>query len=102
MTPRQGSVSQHVYVPLLICLRCPYSFTGEKFVFKDTGKIKAQMLPERYKKLFLNKQIVCYVLEIIWGPLLRFVMFRSAWSTRTLQVPMKGKSSRLVYAALSA
>ncbi|KAI0808272.1 hypothetical protein C8Q74DRAFT_1189283 [Fomes fomentarius] len=34
-------------------------FTGEKFVFKDTGKIKAQLLPERYRKLFLNKQIVC-------------------------------------------
>ncbi|KAI0740090.1 hypothetical protein C8Q76DRAFT_706718 [Earliella scabrosa] len=44
-----------------ICGEIPYKdpFTGEKFVFKDTGKIKAQMLPERYKKLFLNKQIVC-------------------------------------------
>ncbi|RDX50683.1 hypothetical protein OH76DRAFT_1482098 [Lentinus brumalis] len=39
----------------------PYKdpFTGEKFVFKDTGKIKAKLLPERYKKLFMNKQIVC-------------------------------------------
>ncbi|KAM5541556.1 hypothetical protein V8D89_004746, partial [Ganoderma adspersum] len=36
-----------------------HSFTGEKFVFKDTGKIKAQILPDRYRKLFLNKQIVC-------------------------------------------
>ena len=35
-----------------------YRFTGEKFVFTDTGKIKAQVLPERYRKLFLNKQIV--------------------------------------------
>ena len=33
-------------------------FTGEKFVFKDTGKIKAKLLPERYRKLFMNKQIV--------------------------------------------
>ncbi|RPD52550.1 hypothetical protein L226DRAFT_541090 [Lentinus tigrinus ALCF2SS1-7] len=39
----------------------PYKdpFTGEKFVFKDTGKIKAKLLPERYRKLFMNKQIVC-------------------------------------------
>ncbi|PIL32495.1 hypothetical protein GSI_05198 [Ganoderma sinense ZZ0214-1] len=35
------------------------AFTGERFVFKDTGKIKAQILPDRYRKLFLNKQIVC-------------------------------------------
>ncbi|KAI1786093.1 hypothetical protein LXA43DRAFT_1035051 [Ganoderma leucocontextum] len=35
------------------------AFTGEKFVFKDTGKIKAQLLPDRYRKVFLNKQIVC-------------------------------------------
>ena len=35
------------------------STTGQKFVFVDTGKIKAPVLPERYKKLFLNKQIVC-------------------------------------------
>ncbi|EJF60922.1 hypothetical protein DICSQDRAFT_170779 [Dichomitus squalens LYAD-421 SS1] len=35
------------------------AFSGEKFVFKDTGKIKAQVLPDHYKKIFLNKQIVC-------------------------------------------
>ncbi|KAI0739855.1 hypothetical protein C8Q80DRAFT_1274887 [Daedaleopsis nitida] len=39
----------------------PYkdAFTGEKFVFKDTGKLKAQILPEKYQKLFRTKQIVC-------------------------------------------
>ncbi|KAI0776998.1 hypothetical protein BD413DRAFT_524648 [Trametes elegans] len=36
------------------------AFTGEKFVFRnDMGNSKAQILPERYRKLFLNKQIVC-------------------------------------------
>ncbi|KAI8976347.1 hypothetical protein BD414DRAFT_539340 [Trametes punicea] len=35
-------------------------FSGERFYFKDDPKgVKRQILPERYKKLFLNKQIVC-------------------------------------------
>lgn len=34
-------------------------FTNERFVYKDTGKFKAKLLPERYKKIFRAKQIVC-------------------------------------------
>ncbi|KAI0667549.1 hypothetical protein C8Q78DRAFT_982039, partial [Trametes maxima] len=35
-------------------------FTGEKYVFtREMGNSKAQLLPERYRKIFLNKQIVC-------------------------------------------
>ncbi|KAI0357177.1 hypothetical protein OH77DRAFT_1422717 [Trametes cingulata] len=40
----------------------PYkdAFTGEKFVFRnDIGGAKGQLLPERYRKLFMMKQIVC-------------------------------------------
>ncbi|OJT05809.1 hypothetical protein TRAPUB_3342 [Trametes pubescens] len=39
----------------------PYkdAFTGEKFVFRDDTAVKGQLLPEKYKKLFTNKQIVC-------------------------------------------
>ncbi|KAI9065685.1 hypothetical protein FKP32DRAFT_459384 [Trametes sanguinea] len=36
------------------------AFTGEKFYFKiDSKSVKGQVLPERYRKMFLNKQIVC-------------------------------------------
>ncbi|CDO77833.1 hypothetical protein BN946_scf184714.g8 [Trametes cinnabarina] len=34
-------------------------FTGERFWFKINSNIKGQILPERYRKMFLNKQIVC-------------------------------------------
>ncbi|OSD02329.1 hypothetical protein PYCCODRAFT_1467972 [Trametes coccinea BRFM310] len=40
----------------------PYkdAFTGERFYFKvDSKSAKGQILPERYRKMFLNKQIVC-------------------------------------------
>lgn len=39
----------------------PIREKGKKLVFVDTGKIKgASILPDRYKKLFLNKQIVSF------------------------------------------
>ncbi|KAI0641695.1 hypothetical protein C8Q79DRAFT_286841 [Trametes meyenii] len=35
-------------------------FTGEKYVFtREMGNSKAQLLPERYRKIFMHKQIVC-------------------------------------------
>ncbi|KAI0324182.1 hypothetical protein GY45DRAFT_1263338, partial [Cubamyces sp. BRFM 1775] len=35
-------------------------FTGQRYYFKsDIAGSKAQLLPERYKKMFMNKQIVC-------------------------------------------
>ena len=34
-------------------------FTNEKFVYKDLGNLKARMLPDKYRKIFANKQIVC-------------------------------------------
>ncbi|OBZ72931.1 hypothetical protein A0H81_07184 [Grifola frondosa] len=39
----------------------PYkdAFSNEKFVFKETGKIKAKILSDKYRKIFCNKQIVC-------------------------------------------
>ncbi|KZS99585.1 uncharacterized protein LAESUDRAFT_816905 [Laetiporus sulphureus 93-53] len=36
------------------------SFTGERLVYKDIGKFKSiRLLPERYQKIFRNKQTVC-------------------------------------------
>ncbi|KAL6301935.1 hypothetical protein BKA93DRAFT_443788 [Sparassis latifolia] len=35
------------------------AFTNERFMFKETGKMKGKLLPERYRKIFCNKQIVC-------------------------------------------
>ncbi|KAI0631744.1 hypothetical protein C8Q77DRAFT_1159490 [Trametes polyzona] len=39
----------------------PYrdTFTGEKFVFKAGAQAKGEILPEKYRKMFLNKSIVC-------------------------------------------
>ncbi|KAJ3488586.1 hypothetical protein NLI96_g2734 [Meripilus lineatus] len=41
----------------------PYKdpFTGEKFTYKSSGKSKSntRLLPERYRKIFRNKQIAC-------------------------------------------
>ncbi|KZT00089.1 uncharacterized protein LAESUDRAFT_666852 [Laetiporus sulphureus 93-53] len=35
-------------------------FTGERLVYKDIGKFKSiRVLPERYQKIFRNKQMVC-------------------------------------------
>ncbi|KAI0822087.1 hypothetical protein BC628DRAFT_1459616 [Trametes gibbosa] len=36
-----------------------YLFTGEKFVYQDNGIAKGRLLPKKYQKLFMNKQIVC-------------------------------------------
>ncbi|EIW52994.1 uncharacterized protein TRAVEDRAFT_134468 [Trametes versicolor FP-101664 SS1] len=36
-----------------------HRFTGDKFVFRDDTAVKGQLLPEKYRKLFVNKQIVC-------------------------------------------
>ncbi|KAI0942233.1 hypothetical protein AcW1_002916 [Taiwanofungus camphoratus] len=47
----------------------PYkdAFTNERFVYKDTGKFKAKLLPERYKKIFRAKQIVCVEYQDLTG-----------------------------------
>ncbi|KAH9850438.1 hypothetical protein C2E23DRAFT_887336 [Lenzites betulinus] len=34
-------------------------FTNEKFVYREGGGAKGQLLPKKYQKLFMNKQIVC-------------------------------------------
>ncbi|THH32691.1 hypothetical protein EUX98_g1542 [Antrodiella citrinella] len=38
-------------------------WTGEKFYFQMTSTSKGKLLPERYRKLFKNKQIVCIEYE---------------------------------------
>lgn len=61
-----------------------YSFTGDKYFYKDmpNRKEKGKLLPERYRKIFLNKQIVREVPRSMYRVDSLGVTFRSAWSIR--------------------
>ncbi|KAH9938790.1 uncharacterized protein BXZ73DRAFT_44391 [Epithele typhae] len=53
---RLTSIHRCVTVSAHLCL----SISNVKFVFKDIGMVKnSKVLPERYQKLFMTKQVVC-------------------------------------------
>ena len=75
-----------------------FSFTSQRYYFKkDLADSKGQLLPERYKKVFMNKQIVgrLFPLEDVLNSeqVPRFV-----WSTKRSLLKTKERSSRFVYA----
>lgn len=68
-------------------------FTGEKFVFRDDTAVKGQSLPEKYKKLFVNKQIVCR----LTGKFYEYrpeSEYRYAWNIKTSPLKMKERFSK--------
>ncbi len=62
-------------------------------MFRDDTAVKGQLLPEKYKKLFTNKQIVCRLIE-------RFCDVcpesenRYAWNIKISPLKMRERSSK--------
>lgn len=55
------SIALHAEIPLLTC---NYRLTGKKYWYKSSGTTQSGrgqllLLPERYRRLFANKQVVC-------------------------------------------